>query len=169
MEIRELTASDAEAFRAVRLEGLQLNPEAFGSSYEEQKDRPLSSYADRLRDSAATPDAFTLGAFDGGLIGTAGFVRDQGAKMRHKGMIWGVYVMQQARGRGVARALMEESIRRARALPGLEQLYLTVMSTNEPAVRLYRALGFQKYGRERRALKIGDTYYDEDLMVLWLA
>jgi ribosomal protein S18 acetylase RimI-like enzyme len=169
MEIRELTASDAEAFRVVRLEGLQLNPEAFGSSYEEQKDRPLSSYADRLRDSAATPDAFTLGAFEGGLVGTAGFVRDQGAKMRHKGMIWGVYVAQHARGRGVARALMDESIGRARAMPGLEQIYLTVMSTNEPALRLYRALGFETYGRERRALKIGETYYDEDLMVLWLA
>ncbi len=169
MEIRELTESDVEAFQAIRLEGLQLNPEAFGSSYEEQKDRPLSSYAQRLRDSAATPDAFTLGAFDGGLIGTAGFVRDQGAKMRHKGMIWGVYVTQPARGRGVARALMEEAIHRAHAMPGLEQVYLAVMSTNEPALRVYRALGFETYGREPHALKIGETYYDEDLMVLRFA
>jgi ribosomal protein S18 acetylase RimI-like enzyme len=42
------------------------------------------------------------------------------------------------------------------------------MSTNEPALRLYRALGFATYGREPRALKIGATYYDEDLMVLRL-
>ncbi len=63
---------------------------------------------------------------------------------------------------------MEESIRRARTLPGLEQVYLAVMATNEPALRVYRALGFETYGREPHALKIGETYYDEDLMVLWL-
>ncbi len=32
---------------------------------------------------------------------------------------------------------------------------------------LYESLGFEVYGRERRALKIGDEYVDEELMVLY--
>jgi RimJ/RimL family protein N-acetyltransferase len=45
---------------------------------------------------------------------------------------------------------------------------LTVVASNAAACRLYRAAGFEQYGLERRALKIGDTYYDEALMALSL-
>lgn len=37
MEIRLLTAQDATSYRTLRLEGLQTNPEAFGSSFERGK------------------------------------------------------------------------------------------------------------------------------------
>jgi hypothetical protein len=33
IQIRQLTPSDAESFRELRLEGLRLNPEAFRSPY----------------------------------------------------------------------------------------------------------------------------------------
>jgi hypothetical protein len=38
----------------------------------------------------------------------------------------------------------------------------------EAARRLYRALGFEVYGYEKHALKVGATYVDEEHMVLWL-
>ncbi|MNC69114.1 hypothetical protein D3C87_2208900 [compost metagenome] len=50
----------------------------------------------------------------------------------------------------------------------MERLNLTVVSDNEPARRLYTSVGFQVYGVERKALKTGGIYYDEDLMVLEL-
>lgn len=172
MEIRRLTEADAALFWAVRLRALRDNPEAFGRSYEESRDRPLADVARVLREEAASPDDFTLGAFataDGSLVGLAGFRRHQGRKERHKGDVWGVYVTPEARGRGAGRALLEELIARARALPGLEQIHLTVVSINEPACHLYRALGFARYGTEPRALRLGDRYLDEDLMILRLA
>jgi RimJ/RimL family protein N-acetyltransferase len=43
---------------------------------------------------------------------------------------------------------------------------LTVVASNVAARRLYSAAGFEEYGLERRALKVGDEYYDEVLMVL---
>ena len=165
MEIRTLTEDDAAVYRVLRLEALQTNPEAFGSSYEETVARPLSATAERLRD----PDAFTLGAFEGdALIGTVTLVRDQGLKMRHRANIYAMYVTPAARGRGVGRALMEEAIRRARQVPGLEQLHLAVVSSNTAARALYDTLGFVVYGRDPRTLKIGDRYFDEDMMVLRL-
>jgi len=33
-------------------------------------------------------------------------------------------------------------------------------------MKLYQSVGFRSYGQERHALKIGDIYIDEDLMVL---
>ncbi len=83
-------------------------------------------------------------------------------------MITQMYVAPEARGQGIARALVSELIARARALPGLEQINLAVVTTNAAARNLYLALGFEVFGVERRALKLGDTYLDEELMVLML-
>jgi len=46
------------------------------------------------------------------------------------------------------------------------QLHLTVVTTNLGAIKLYQKHGFKIYGTEPRALKIGDVFFDEHLMVL---
>ena len=52
------------------------------------------------------------------------------------------------RGRGLGRTLMEHAMVRLRAL-GATQAVLEVLAGNEPAVRLYRSLGFAPYDRRR--------------------
>ena len=42
------------------------------------------------------------------------------------------------------------------------------MVTADPARALYRKLGFQPYGLEPRALKVGDQVFDQELLVLRL-
>lgn len=98
----------------------------------------------------------------------AGFFRRQGEKICHRGGIWGVYVAKPYQGKGLGYRLLEELIRQVRFQPGLEQVALGVSSMNYAAKRLYKSLGFEIYGRERRALKLGDAYVDEELMVLYL-
>jgi len=169
MEIRLLTESDAAAWRELRLRMLRDHPDAFGSAYEENVTQPVESFAQRLREAHNLPDSFILGAFEAGKqVGSAGLSREQGAKDRHKADIFSVYVAAELRGRGVARALLTEVIARARAAPGLEQIRLAVTMHNAAARNLYAALGFETYGVERHALKLGDRYFDEELMVLWL-
>ena len=168
IRIRPLTEADAPQWRELRLRMLREHPEAFGSAYEDQANWPLDRFAQRLRDANA-PDNLILGAFDSGaLIGSVGMARDAGAKVCHKAMIVSVYVAPEARGRGVARALFDDVISRARALPGLEQLYLGVGADSVAARSLYLSLGFEVYGLERHALKVGERYVDEELMVHWL-
>lgn len=164
MNIRSLTESDAEAFRALRLRGLLEHPEAFGSAYEDEKELALDWWAERLRNS--TDDNLTFGAFlDGQLIGCLGMGRSGHRKSRHRASIWGMYVISEAQGQGAGRALLAALITHAEQQPGLEDLVLAVTVTNEAAKYLYLSAGFTVWGRDPRYLKIDGVYYDLEWMV----
>jgi ribosomal protein S18 acetylase RimI-like enzyme len=167
LNIRLLVESDAPEFIRLRLEGLQNDPVAFGSSWEEEHTHTPQSIGPRLR---AIPDgSFVVGAFhDDRLIGITGFLRSDRPKTRHKGSIWGVYVTPEARGKGVARALFLFLLERARGYAGLDQISLCVAAPQDAARHLYTSLGFEIYGYEQHALKVDDTYVDEEHRVLWL-
>jgi ribosomal protein S18 acetylase RimI-like enzyme len=157
IEIHRLSADDAELFRDIRLEALQHNPEAFGSTFEAEKDKPLTWFSERLGAS------HVHGAFCAAkLIGIAVLVVQQSAKMAHKGALVSMYVRPQARRLGVGRRLVEAVIDTARR--HVELVQLTVVTGNDAALRLYCGLGFVQYGLEKKALKQGGRYYDEILM-----
>jgi len=166
MEIRQLNSNDAEAYFSIRLEGLKKNPEAFATSYEEEKSQSADKYKTRFE---KTQDSFTYGAYEGSeLVGVITLVREQLTKLEHRANIVAMYVKPEKRGNGIGKALMERAIEKAKNLSGVEQLYLMVVTENHPARKLYQTMGFEIYGTERRALKYGDTYYDEERMVLFL-
>jgi len=158
--IRLLTPADAALYRAIRLEALANNPEAFTSTLEREQDKPLAWFEERL----AISDLFGALIADE-LVGTAGFRREDGAKTAHKGVLWGMYVRPGARKSGVGRLLVEAVA--AHAAERVEQLQLVVVSDNVAALRLYAAAGFVEYGRAVKALKWGGRYSDEILMVMF--
>ncbi len=156
--IRRLTSADAGAFRTIRLEALRTAPEAFGSSYDSEKDRPEADYAERLQRN------HVAGALIAGdLVGTAGYYALTGPKETHRGNIWGVFVQPGHRGAGIARALIEHLLAVARQ--EVLQVHLSVVTSNAAAIALYQHLGFSIYGTEPRSLRLGDRFFDEHLMV----
>jgi RimJ/RimL family protein N-acetyltransferase len=52
--------------------------------------------------------------------------------------------------------------------PAARSIGCCCISDNRQAIRLYESEGFVSYGLEGRALKLGDRYLDEYMMVLFL-
>lgn len=166
MEIRQLTVENAEEYRTLRLRALREEPEAFGSSWEEENERPLEQTIARLQAS----DVTAFGGFDdtGKLVGMVRLWRQDGIKTQHKANIISMYVAPEARGRGLGRLLLNAAIACAREISGVEQLMLSVVTANTAARNLYLTAGFETFALEPKALKLGDRYLDEEHMLLFL-
>ncbi|MCP3032445.1 GNAT family N-acetyltransferase [Halobacillus sp. A1] len=167
MEIIQLTGEYAKAYRELRLEALLTNPEAFITTYEQEKQRPdpLNSTAERLDSS----ESATFGAFDGDqLIGIVTLVQQSHPKFLHKGSIVGLYVTSSHRREGIAKQLIQTIIEHA-LTSSIEVLQLAVVTENKPAIRLYESLDFTVYGTEHRAIKVQNGYLDEHWMTLFLS
>lgn len=159
--VRLLTEDDAEMFRAIRLEALERHPETFQATYESSAELSLDAFARRLKQYAL------FGGFRADeLSGFVGFYQLKNPKIAHKAIMWGMYVREDARGTGLAPAMVETVVEHARGR--VEQILLSVITDNERARHFYRKMGFEPYGLERRALKIGDRYYDEEYCVKFL-
>src|SRR5262249_35736918 len=160
---------DAPVVRELRLRALREESDAFGSSYEEESRLPIDATVARIAAKRGTDD-LALGAFDEGgvLVGIVTFIRRDKMKERHKSDVFGMYVAPEARRKGVGGALLDEVLRHARALEGLDQIQLAVGSRRPAARALYTSRGFEPWGIERRALRIGEDFVDEEYLVLFL-
>lgn len=168
--MRRCTSADVGQVRALRFLGLQESPEAFGSSYEEEQQQSDQEWAVRIDTQYSENRSVVLGAWkDHLLIGMLGLRRFSQIKLAHKAVIWGMYVHPDARGQGIARKLISEAIRLAKEMPGLLQVSLSVVPTQEAAYCLYTSCGFEEYGFEQAALKVGVQLLDESHMVLKLS
>jgi ribosomal protein S18 acetylase RimI-like enzyme len=152
--IRRLEPVEAPLYRELRLEALRLHPYAYGSTFEFESAEPLDFFERRLGTSEVL-----LGSIDGTAMGTARLSIPSFVTEHHKGMLTGMYVRAAAQGSGLASALVEAVVERARGRVILVEL--SVVTTNERALRLYRRHGFEIYGVDPCALKIGDRYFDE--------
>lgn len=93
-----------------------------------------------LRRLVGSPAALVLVAEAAGqVLGDAILLRRRGSRIAR---VYSLAVDRAARGRGVARTLLERLIDEARAA-GASRLRLEVRRDNEPAQALYRSLGFR--------------------------
>lgn len=165
MPIRPLTfPADEAAYHALRRDGLSRQPECFTVTPEDDASRPQ-----RLAGYQPSPEQMIWGAFEAEtLVGVVRFEREPLSKRRHKGQIRGLYVRREAAGQGRGRQLLRTAVAFARTLPGLEQVLLSVVASNDRARGLYLAEGFTVVGREPRAVKWAGQYFDEETLVLFL-
>jgi RimJ/RimL family protein N-acetyltransferase len=170
VNIRLLTPADAEAYHALRLRMLREHPAAFTSSFEEEIEKPIAWVQERLLAREAWPAKFVLGSFapGGTMVGSVGLAVETREKQRHKAVLFGMFTIDEHQGKGVGFALLKACIERAAGIRDLEQVNLTV-TDGTGAERLYRSVGFERFGVERRALKFGGAYYDKVHMALRLA
>jgi ribosomal protein S18 acetylase RimI-like enzyme len=150
MEIRPMRREEAASLRELRLRALRDAPHAYPASLESEERLPLSYW----EDWATSKDKVMLVAVeDGNWLGMAGASvhPDRSGTVR----LWWLWVAPAARGRGLARRLLEARADWARQL-GAVRLELAVAEHNEAAKALYRGLGFVPTG-ERRSMASDPT------------
>jgi ribosomal protein S18 acetylase RimI-like enzyme len=153
-----LDSTHASAYRALMLEAYAVHPEAFTSSVNERASLPLAWWEERLSTAADAREA-ALGVLqDGDLVGAVGVAFDAREKARHKALVFGMYVAQRFRRRGLARRLIEAAIAQACARPHIRVLQLTVTEGNRAAQDLYEQCGFAVFGVEPYAVAVGSGY-----------
>lgn len=166
MLIRRLQASDASEFQSLRLRGLLESPTAFGSSYEEEFERTIPAIAATLAEGSGRN---MLGAFsENVLVGIVGVGRETALKEQHRGFIRSMYVAPEARGKGIGKALMNEAVCFAKAMPGLRQISLAVTAGNVAAIATYERFGFKVCGTSPEALYVDGCYFDGLQMVCYI-
>ncbi|MFZ4115357.1 MAG: GNAT family N-acetyltransferase [Chthoniobacterales bacterium] len=159
MNIRLLHEEDWMVWKAFRHETLIHFPLAFSSSMEEEEKLTDQQFKDWI-----TRNTIYGAFFENQLIGSVGFFKLDCSKERHRGVLFGMNVLSAYQRRGIGGELMKTILRHAKNY--VLQLHLTVVSTNETAVRLYERHGFRIYGTEPRSLKVDDRFYDHHLMAV---
>lgn len=157
MDIRRLCyddPTDLSRYRAVRLDALRINPEAFAYSFEHEDPQNDEFFRAHLK------QAHMFGAFlDGQLVGIGKLAPDSLPKRTYIGFIGSVFVYPEYRGKRIGRILCEQIVQQATEL-GLTQLELIVTCSQDSAIGLYRALGFVECGRMPTAIRVGDDFFD---------
>jgi len=157
MHVVRVTELDVAAFLAFRADALAMNAEMFRVSAADDAALGEAFWRARLAHD------YVVAAFgEHAWLGVGGFSRFSGSKLLHKGLIWGMYVLPQARGAGAADDIMAALLDHARG--EVRQVQLTVMADNARAIAFYERHGFERYGTEPESVLRGDVYADEALM-----
>jgi ribosomal protein S18 acetylase RimI-like enzyme len=119
-------------------------------------------------DASCRPENVLVAELDGMAIG---YVRVEPVRQpptaRHVQTINGLAVAPGHQGRGVAGRLVDAALATARERQARKVL-LHVLSTNHPAIELYRRKGFQLEGRLRDQFRLNGAYVDDLIMALHL-
>lgn len=97
-----------------------------------------------------------------GVVGRLSVGRDPHPASYHVADL-GLMVAESYRRRGVGRALLEAAVAWARSC-GVSKLELHVFPHNEPAIELYRAVGYEREGLRRSHYRRGGELVDAILM-----
>jgi acetyltransferase len=106
----------------------------------------LEGYWGDVLEAVRRRSRILLAAFEGEtLIGAVQLALEPRANGRHRAEVMKLMVLRSHRGRGVGLALMQALLEAARA--SRRTLLLLDVRADDPAERLYRALGFVPFGR----------------------
>ncbi|MBM7068791.1 GNAT family N-acetyltransferase [Actibacterium sp. 188UL27-1] len=159
LHVRRLMTDDVTDFRNLRLEAMQAYPAAFGSSYEDTLAKSEMQFLGWL------DSCHVLGGFgDGQLQGCMSLAREQGVKLRHRGMITSVYLREAWQGSGLGQMMLARGLDIAKGM-GLLQVELFVSAANPRALAFYRREGFAVVGTVPTALNVDGAFHDEHYLV----
>ncbi len=149
IQITTLKPKDWQAYKKLRLEALLTESEAFASSYEEQVKMQDEYWQKRLEDAENGDDNWLLFAKneDSTLVGMVGAFAKEDTGIAE---IISLYVTPGARGKGIAKELVQEILKKVSKNKAVKKVTLSVRTTQDAALSLYRQLGFEIVGKDEK-------------------
>ena len=164
IEVLTLPESDWEKYKNLRLNALQADVCAFGSTYEEDIQLTEADWRNRLSGETSLA-VFARDVDKNELVGvTVVFWNTNHQAFAHIGEVASVYVDKAYRGMGIGSQLMVGLSKKLRQLPQIKKLKLEVNVSQLPATRLYEKFGFTKVGILRQEMFVENHYVDVILM-----
>lgn len=153
--VRRLGLDDWQEFRAIRLIALQESPEAFVSTYDEEVGKSQEYWRDRM---ARSERLMALRAGEAVGVVSVGSASDT----ENAGELFGLWVRPEARGTGVATALVRAG-EAAAADSGKSQLLYWVGTENGRAVAFASGYGFRPTTERRPMRVVSDDDGEEEI------
>jgi GNAT superfamily N-acetyltransferase len=148
ISLRALGADDAAAYNDFFRIGVLAHPDTLRISPADIASSPFKT------DHGAEGTTFVATDERGNWLGVVTLERELGReKRRHIAWVLRMYVTESNAGSGVGRKLLGAALARARELPGITKVNLTVAAHNARAVGLYESEGFRSIAREEDAFR----------------
>jgi GNAT superfamily N-acetyltransferase len=158
LHIRQLTADDLDAYRALHRFGIEESPIGFIDVVETDAARPDSEVRAMLSRGEG------WGVFEGDrLLGKLSIDALPYPSLAPVFWVRAVYVHPDVRGRGASGQLLRAAVEDARAKGG-SRMALWVHAANPHALALYERIGFRESGRIPRGICINGELVDDVLM-----
>ncbi|MFE4897017.1 GNAT family N-acetyltransferase [Peribacillus butanolivorans] len=157
MEIRKATRQDAgklaALFNHVEDSGFMLYNPGERKATENKLERQIEQIENNPR------SVFLVAASGHDLIGYLILLGNELSRTKHSAKIV-IGISKQERGKGVGTKLFQKMEEQALAYE-IRRLELTVIANNEPALSLYKKMGFVLEGTKRDSLFFDEMYHDE--------
>lgn len=163
MIVRRLTVDDLPVFRGIRLEALELEPQAFGDSFSVLSKKKDNYWKKELSNKWKT----WYGVFNNNeLVGIGSIKFVKSLKFNHIAHLSGIYVKKDQRGKGIGKLLFKTRIDEAFKNEKIKKLKLIVNTSQTNAISLYKSFNFREVGKLEAEFRLNDTFCDALLMEL---
>lgn len=159
VKILEASEVKLEDYKSLRLEALYEEPQAFGSSYKDQVDKPLSEWQNWLDNYIKGNGSWMVfAANDEKLLGMVGAFQENKDVAKQNAQIIAMYLRKEARGKGISKLLMQKLLDKLKSETQIKEVWLDVNVQQVAAVNLYKNFGFTVEKEENLVLGDGKEY-----------
>lgn len=138
--VKKLDKNDWEKYRDIRLEALKEEPDAFGSSYSEYKDKSVLYWMDKMSLlSEKNGKSFLCAVLDdNNFVSIGGAYQDENNEWN----IIAIYTKKESRGLGAGSLLFNKILEELKNRE-VKKVFLRVNIEREPAISMYKKFGFK--------------------------
>ncbi len=138
----------------------------YGISYPEEMDFSIQDEVDFITKYAEEEGSLMISVFENEeLVGNASLTCVLRKKKTRHRATFGIAILKSSWGQGLGYEIVSELIAFSKEA-GYEQVELEVVSTNVPAIELYKKLGFSVYGARPHSFLLKNGNYSDELLMM---